>query len=68
MHNTILHRVKNVKMINLDEDLPLYHTSTPFFNFSDSSSLGYLPKLKRGLGLAFGALFWHDFSINMFFI
>ena len=27
--------------------------------------LGYLPKLKRGLGLAFGALFWHNFSIKM---
>ena len=26
--------------------------------------LGYLPKLKRGLGLAFGALFVHDFSIK----
>ena len=23
--------------------------------------LGYLPKLKRGLGLAFGAYFLHDF-------
>ena len=23
--------------------------------------LGCLPKLKRGLGLAFGAHFWHDF-------
>ena len=30
--------------------------------------LGYLPKLKRGLGLAFGAHFLHDFSIKMFFI
>ena len=30
--------------------------------------LGYLPKLKRGLGLAFGACFLHDFSIKMFFI
>ena len=26
--------------------------------------LGYLPKLKRGLGLAFGAHFLFDFSIN----
>ena len=25
-----------------------------------------LPKLKRGLGLAFGAHFLHDFSIKMF--
>ena len=25
---------------------------------------GYLPKLKRGLGLAFGAHFLHDFSIR----
>ena len=28
--------------------------------------LGYLPKLKRDLGLAFGAHFGHDFSIKMF--
>ena len=26
--------------------------------------LGYLPKLKRGLGLAFGAHFLHDFTIK----
>ena len=25
--------------------------------------LGYLPKLKRGFGLAFGAHFLHDFAI-----
>ena len=30
--------------------------------------LCYLPKLKRGLGLAFGAYFLHDFSIKMFLI
>ena len=30
--------------------------------------LGYLEKLKRGLGLAFGAHFLHDFSIKMFLI
>ena len=30
--------------------------------------LGCLPKLKRGLGLAFGAHFLHDFSIKMFLI
>ena len=30
--------------------------------------LGYLAKLKRGLGLAFGAHSLHDFSIKMFFI
>ena len=30
--------------------------------------LGYLAKLKRGLGLAFGAHFLHDFSIKMFLI
>ena len=30
--------------------------------------LGYLPKLKWGLGLAFGEHFLHDFSIKMFFI
>ena len=28
--------------------------------------LGYLAKLKRGLGLAFSAHFLHDFSIKMF--
>ena len=26
--------------------------------------LGYSPKLKRGMGLAFGAHFLHDFSIK----
>ena len=26
--------------------------------------LGYLPKLKEGLGLAFGAHFLHDFSLK----
>ena len=30
--------------------------------------LGYLAKLKKGLGLAFGANFLHDFSIKMFCI
>ena len=30
--------------------------------------LGYLPKLERGLRLAFGAHFVDDFSIKMFFI
>ena len=30
--------------------------------------LGYLAKLERGLGLAFGARFQHDFSIIMFSI
>ena len=30
--------------------------------------LGYLAKLKRGLALAFGAHFLHDFSIKMFLI
>ena len=30
--------------------------------------LGYLAKLKRDLGLAFGANFLHDFSIKMFLI
>ena len=29
---------------------------------------GYLPKLKMGLGLAFGAHFLHGFSIKMFLI
>ena len=28
--------------------------------------LGYLAKLKRDLGLAFGVQFLHDFSIKMF--
>ena len=30
--------------------------------------LGYIVKLKRRLGLAFGAYFLHDFLINMFLI
>ena len=30
--------------------------------------LGCLPKLKRGLGLAFGAHFLDDFPIRVFFI
>ena len=30
--------------------------------------LGYLPKLKGGLGLAFGAHFLHDFSKKIIFI
>ena len=30
--------------------------------------LDYLPKLKRGLGLAFGAHFLYDFSIKIFLI
>ena len=30
--------------------------------------LDYLAKLKRDLGLAFGAHFQHDFSIKMFLI
>ena len=30
--------------------------------------LGYLARLKRDLGLAFGAHFQHDFSIKMFLI
>ena len=30
--------------------------------------LGYLPKLKRDLGLAFDAHLLHDFSIKMFLI
>ena len=30
--------------------------------------LGYLPKLKRDLGLAFGTYFRHDCPIKMFFI
>ena len=30
--------------------------------------LGYLAKLKRGLGLVFGAHFLHGFSVKMFCI
>ena len=30
--------------------------------------LGYLAKLKRGLGLAFGEHFLHEFSIKMFLV
>ena len=30
--------------------------------------LDYLPKLKKGLGLAYGAHFLHNFSIKMFLI
>ena len=30
--------------------------------------LGYLPKLKRGLGLAFEAHLPHTFSVNMFLV
>ena len=30
--------------------------------------LGYSPKLKKGVGLAFGAHFLNDFSIKMFLI
>ena len=30
--------------------------------------LGYLAKLKRGLGLAFGTDFQHDFSLKVFLI
>ena len=30
--------------------------------------LGYLAKLKRGLGLAFDAHFLHDFSVKLFLI
>ena len=30
--------------------------------------LGYLPKLKRGLRLAFGAHFLHDFHENVSFL
>ena len=32
------------------------------------AALAYIAKLKRGLGLAFGAHFLHDFSIKMFLI
>ena len=30
--------------------------------------LGYLPKLKKDLGVAFDAHFWHDFPKEMFLI
>ena len=36
--------------------------------FHAMAVLGYLPNLKRGLRLAVGAHFWHDFSIKIFFI
>ena len=32
------------------------------------AALGYLPKLKSDLGLAFGEHFRHDFSTKMFLI
>ena len=32
------------------------------------AALGYLAKSRRGLGLAFGAHFLHDFPIEMFWI
>ena len=32
------------------------------------SVLGYLPKLKKVLGLAFSVHFLHDFSVKMFLI
>ena len=32
------------------------------------AALGYLPKLKKNLGLAFGAFFLHDFLIKIFSI
>ena len=53
--------------------LGLFHNSFSKYLFQNNFLhakfvLGYLPKLKRGLGLAFGANFLHDFSIKMFFI
>ena len=32
------------------------------------AALGYLPKLKKGLGQAFGSHFLHDFSIKIFLV
>ena len=32
------------------------------------ANLGYLPKLKRGMALAFGSHFLHDFFIKVFLI
>ena len=32
------------------------------------AALDYLPKSKRGLGLAFGGHFLQDFSIKMFYV
>ena len=49
----------------------LFDNPLPYFqmNFLHAMAvLGYLPKLKRDLGLAFGAHFLHDFSIKMFLI
>ena len=31
------------------------------------TALGYLPKSKKGLEIAFGVHFLHDFTIKMFF-
>ena len=36
--------------------------------FKRIAVLGYLTQLKKGLGLAFGADFLHDFSVKMFLI
>ena len=50
-------------------DNPLFNLTYFQNNFLHALAiLGYLPKLKRGPGLAFGAHFLHDFSIRMFFI
>ena len=39
-------------------------------NFLEQTVLGYLTKLKMGLGLAFGFAthFLHDFSVKMFLV
>ena len=48
---------------------PLSKTSYFQNNFLHAMAvLGYLPKLKRGLGLVFGAHSRHDSSVKMFFI
>ena len=36
--------------------------------FHAKAVLGYLPNLNRGLRLAFGAHFLHDFSMKLFLI
>ena len=35
---------------------------------NEMTALGYLPKSKKGLEIAFGVHFLHDFTIKMFFI
>ena len=45
-----------------------YYFKIFYFILHVMAILGYLPKLKRGLGLAFGAFFLHGFPIKIFLI